>query len=80
MTLSILQDYLQDVFVVEEEEIIPAMKVVYERMKMVIVPLNAVALAPSLRGEPALCGKRMGVVVSGGNLSMSDVCAMTREV
>ena len=76
LTLSILQDHLQDVFVVEEEEIIPAMKFAFERMKMVIEPSSAVALAPILRGEPALRGKRVGVVVSGGNISMSDFCSM----
>ncbi len=76
LTLSILQDHLQDVFVVEEEEIIPAMKMAFEQMKMVIEPSSAVALAPILRGEPALCGKRVGVVLSGGNISMSDVCSM----
>ncbi|MDH4193212.1 MAG: threonine/serine dehydratase [Nitrospirota bacterium] len=76
VTLSILQDHLQDVFVVEEEEIIPAMRIAFERMKMVIEPSSAVALAPILRGEPALRGKRVGVVLSGGNISMSDVCSM----
>lgn len=76
VTLSILQDHLQDVFVVEEEEIIPAMRIAFERMKMVIEPSSAVALAPILRGEPALSGKRVGVVLSGGNISMSDACSM----
>lgn len=79
ITLSILQDHLQDVFVVEEEEIIPAMKMAFEQMKMVIEPSSAVALAPILRGEPALRGKRVGVVLSGGNISMSDVCSMMGE-
>ncbi|MEJ2230398.1 MAG: hypothetical protein P8X46_04360 [Nitrospirales bacterium] len=45
-------------------------------MKMVIEPSSAVALAPILRGEPALRGKRIGVVLSGGNISMSEVCSM----
>jgi threonine dehydratase len=76
LTLSVLQDHLQDVFVVEEEEIIPAMRIAFERMKMVIEPSSAVALAPILRGEPALRGKRIGVVLSGGNISMSEVCSM----
>ena len=76
VTLSILQDHLQDVFVVEEEEIIPAMRIAFERMKMVIEPSSAVALAPILRGEPALRGKRVGVVLSGGNISLADVCSM----
>ncbi len=76
LTLSVLQDHLQDVFVVEEEEIIPAMRIAFERIKMVIEPSSAVALAPVLRGEPALREKRVGVVLSGGNISMSEVCSM----
>lgn len=46
---------------------------------MAIEPSSAVALAPILRGEPTLRGKRVGVVLSGGNISMSDVCSMMGE-
>ena len=67
-TLPILRRNLTDVFLVDEEEIRAAMRFAYERMKLVIEPSSAVALAPLLRAEPALRGKRVGVVVTGGNV------------
>lgn len=72
LTLPILRDHLAGFFVVEEEEIVPAMRFVYERMKLVIEPSSAVAVAPLLRQEPALHGKRVGVIISGGNVDLSQ--------
>ena len=71
LTLPILRDHLAGFFVVEEEEIVAAMRFVYERMKLVIEPASAVAVAPLLRQEPALQGKRVGVIISGGNVDLS---------
>lgn len=69
-TLPILRQHLTDVFLVEEAEIVAAMRFVYERMKLVIEPSSAVALAPLLRTEPALIGKRVGIVITGGNVDL----------
>ena len=71
LTLPILRDHLAGFFVVDEEEILTAMRFVYERMKLVIEPAAAVAVAPLLRQEPALRGKRVGVIISGGNVDLS---------
>ena len=71
LTLPILRDHLAGFFVVEEAEIVKAMRFVYERMKLVIEPASAVAVAPLLRAEPALQGKRVGVIISGGNVDLS---------
>ena len=71
LTLPILRDHLAGFFVVEEEEIVVAMRFVYERMKLVVEPASAVAVAPLLRQEPALQGKRVGVIISGGNVDLS---------
>lgn len=72
LTLPVLRDHLAGFFVVEEEEIVAAMRFVYERMKLVIEPASAVAVAPLLRREPALRGKRVGVIISGGNVDLSQ--------
>ena len=71
LTLPILRDHLTGFFVVEEEEILAAMRFIYERLKLVIEPAGAVAVAPLLRQEPALQGKRVGVIISGGNVDLS---------
>lgn len=71
LTLPILREYLAGFFVVEEHEIVQAMRFIYERMKLIIEPASAVAVAPLLRQEPELQGKRVGVILSGGNVDLS---------
>ena len=71
LTLPILRKHLAGFFVVEEEEIVQAMRFIYERIKLIIEPASAVAVAPLLRQERALQGKRVGVIISGGNVDVS---------
>lgn len=71
LTLPILRRHLSGFFVVEEAEIPPAMRFAFERLKLIIEPSSAVALAPLLRREPALIGKRVGVILTGGNVDLS---------
>ncbi|MFM8551486.1 MAG: pyridoxal-phosphate dependent enzyme, partial [Nitrospiraceae bacterium] len=71
VTLPVLRQHLAGFFVVEEEEIPRAMRFAFERLKLVIEPSSAVALAPLLRREPALVGKRVGVIVTGGNVDLT---------
>jgi threonine dehydratase len=52
----------------KKEEIVQAMQFAYERLKLVIEPSSAMALVPLLRQEPQLVGKRVGVVLAGGNV------------
>jgi len=80
-TFAILRRYLDRVLLVSEEEIIATMKLVWERMKIVIEPSSAVALAPLLKpgvvgglslpprkdGQPA----KLGVIFSGGNVDLA---------
>ena len=71
LTLPILRKHLAGFFVVEEEEIVQAMRFIYERIKLIIEPASAVAVAPLLRQERALQGKRVGVIISGVNVDVS---------
>ncbi len=75
LTLPILRQHLSGFFVVEEHEIVEAMRFIYERMKLIIEPASAVAVAPLLRQEPELQGKRVGVILSGGNVDVSQFVA-----
>jgi len=65
--------------VVEEEEIVEAMKMAFERLHLVLEPSGAVALAPILRGESVLINKRVGVILSGGNISLPDFFSLTAK-
>ncbi len=71
VTLPILRQHLSGFFTVEEREIVAAMRFAFERMKIVIEPSSAVALAPLLRHEAALHGKKVGVILTGGNVDLS---------
>lgn len=67
-TLPILRTHLEGVLPVSEREILAAMRFAHERLRLIIEPSSAVALAPILRRESALIGKRVGVVLTGGNV------------
>ncbi len=77
-TFAILRKYVDGIALVSEDEIRGAMVLIAERMKMVIEPSSAVAVAPILRkggitsfGLPSKGGKlKIGVVISGGNVEM----------
>jgi len=80
-TFAILQRHLNRVLLVSEEEIIAAMRLVWERMKIIIEPSSAVAIAPLLRpgviaslNLPARADgapPKLGVIFSGGNVDFS---------
>jgi threonine dehydratase len=78
-TLPILRRHLAGVFLVTEEEIVESMRFAYERLKIVIEPSSAVALAPILRGEPELIGRRIGVVLTGGNADLDPLWSKLAE-
>lgn len=80
-TFAILRRHLERVLLVSEEEIIASMRMVWERMKIIIEPSSAVAIAPLLRGA-AVAGlklparadgapAKLGVIFSGGNVDFS---------
>ena len=71
-TLPILRRHLTDVFLVSEDEILGAMRFSQETLKLAIEPSSAVALAPLLRREPALVGRRVGVILTGGNVDLDS--------
>lgn len=70
--LPILRRHLTDVFLVSEDEILDAMRFSQETLRLEIEPSSAVALAPLLRREPALAGRRVGVILTGGNVDLNS--------
>ena len=78
-TFGILRDHVEEIFVVQEEEILSAMKVAFEHLHLVLEPSSAVALAPLLRGEPVLANKRVGVILSGGNISLPEFFSLINQ-
>ena len=75
ITWPIIRDNVTDVITVTEEEIISAMRVVWERMKLLIEPSAAVGVAVVLserfKGLPGL--HNVGVVLCGGNVDLDNL-------
>jgi threonine dehydratase len=70
LTFSILRERVDDVSLVTEDEIVQAMLLLWERMKLVVEPSGAVAAAPALFRKIGAAGKKIGIILSGGNLDL----------
>ena len=65
--------YVEDILIATEQEIIDAMKLIWERMKIVIEPSSAVPLATILKNKNIFAGKRVGVIITGGNVDLNKL-------
>ncbi|MEM7038350.1 MAG: pyridoxal-phosphate dependent enzyme [Bacteroidota bacterium] len=70
---GILKEELADIVICSEEEIVAAMRLMWERMKIVIEPSAAVPLACIMSGKMDYQGKRIGIVISGGNVDLGKL-------
>ncbi len=70
-TFPIIRDRVNDLVLVSEADIISAMRFIWERMKIIIEPSAAVAIAPLINGTIKTKGKRIGVIISGGNVDLT---------
>ena len=66
----IIQQYVDDVVTVSEEAIVAAMLAIWETMKIIIEPSAAVAYAAILEQKIDLSGRRVGIILSGGNVDL----------
>lgn len=72
LTLALLRRYAKDVVTVPDAEVIRAMRFLWERMKLVVEPTGALAVAALLSGRVREPGTRIGVIVSGGNVDFAQ--------
>lgn len=72
-TFPIIKQYVKDIITVSDEEIIHAMRLVYERMKLVVEPSGVVPLAAVLKRKELFTGKKLGVIFSGGNVELKKL-------
>jgi threonine dehydratase len=75
VNFPIIHQLVEKVLLVSEEEIISAMWWIWERMKIIIEPSSAVAVAAVVRYADQLKGKRVGIIISGGNVDMKSIMA-----
>lgn len=70
-TLEITKAHVADILLVSEDEIKAALRLVYERMKIIIEPSCAVPLAAVLKNADLFKGKKVGIILTGGNVDLS---------
>lgn len=71
-TLAIIRERVDDILLVSENEILEAMRFIWERMKLVVEPSGATPLAGVLSKQVSIENKRIGVIISGGNVDLNS--------
>jgi threo-3-hydroxy-L-aspartate ammonia-lyase len=80
LPFQVIQRLVSDVVLVSDEEIVAAMVLAFERMKVVLEPSGASALAALLAGRvPEVAGRRVGVTLSGGNVGATRFAKLVRS-
>ena len=73
LTWHFVSNHVEDILLATEQEIIDAMYLTWQRMKIVIEPSCAVPLAVILKNRAVFEGKRIGVIITGGNVDLNKL-------
>ncbi len=73
MTWHFVSRHVTDILTVGEDEIVDAMKLIWKRMKIIAEPSSAVPLAAVLKNPEIFAGKRVGIIVTGGNVDLDKL-------
>lgn len=73
LTWHFVRNNVSDIHTASESEIVDAMKLIWKRLKIVMEPSSAVALATVLKNPGTFAGKRVGVVITGGNVDLDKL-------
>ncbi len=69
-TFEIIKNIVNDIFTVTDPQLIDCMKFYAERMKIIVEPTGCLSYAAALANKERLQGKRVGIIVSGGNVDI----------
>ncbi len=70
LTWHFVSHHVADILTVPEKDIVDAMRLIWHRMKIVVEPSSAVALAAVLNNSDVFAGRRVGVILTGGNVDL----------
>ena len=73
LTYPIIMEHVDDIITVSEEGIISAMRLIWERMKIIVEPSSAVPLGAILENKINIQGKKVGIILSGGNVDLDKL-------
>lgn len=69
----IIQQWVDEIVTVSDESIIEAMRLIYERMKIVVEPSSAVPVAAIIENKINIVSKNVGIIISGGNVDLAKI-------
>ncbi|MEO9887143.1 MAG: pyridoxal-phosphate dependent enzyme [Balneola sp.] len=73
LPFQIIQKHVDDILTVDEESIISAMRFIWERMNMIIEPSCAVPVAAVFNNHKRFVGKKIGIIITGGNVDLDNL-------
>jgi threonine dehydratase len=80
LTFPLVRANVDDMATVSDEDLVHAMRFVWERMKLVVEPTGVLGLAAALRGKVDVKGRRVGVILSGGNVDLATALELLARV
>ena len=73
VNFPIIKEHVKRIILVRENEIISAMRLIWERMKIIVEPSSAVALAALIKERQEFSGKKIGIILTGGNVDLDNL-------
>ncbi|WP_312528365.1 beta-hydroxyaspartate dehydratase BhcB [Paracoccus sp. (in: a-proteobacteria)] len=73
LTWHFVRNHVTDILTATEDEIVDAMKLIWKRMKIVMEPSSAVPLATIIKNRELFAGKRVGLIITGGNVDLDKL-------
>jgi threonine dehydratase len=71
LTFPLVRENVDDMVTVSDDDLVRAMRFVWERMKLVVEPTGVLGLAAALAGKVDVKGRKVGVILSGGNVDLA---------
>jgi threonine dehydratase len=75
-TFPVIRDHVKEVITVTDQEIVSAMRYVWERLKIIVETSAAVPVAAVLKQKDKFLNKKVGVILSGGNVDLEKACKL----
>lgn len=79
LTFPLIQRYVADMATVDDEQLLATMFYIWERLKLVVEPTGALGAAAALEGVVSVAGRRVGIILTGGNVDLTQVAEWVRR-
>ena len=73
ITFPIIQKYVDEIITLSEDEILDSMKMIWERLKIIVEPSCSISLAAIIKNKNKFSGKNVGLIMSGGNVDLNQL-------